>query len=475
MIKTELRVLILKGGVTLIALLIGLLLSGVLGDLSDPVITALVLSPLLIFFFLKPELPAFLLLLSVMFTEFYWIEIMSGYLKPFHVLSILLFAIFSIFHMRVLKYSRIFWLFILFFLICFIGIVFADDPKDSFRSFLLPLTLFSIALNVGIVLHTNKVQQRTFIKIIMYGSLITVIFGILQISSYAFGNILLTLTETQQVQITFAKRPPSFFTEADTFGKFLSLPFLFCLPFALDKNNKYHNKMIIMVVIFLLGIVVNMTRSALVGIGLACILYIIYLFKRRSLGHNVAVIYGLAALLIIVMPFFFATTKVVGSHEELTYRLQSLINPSVMIVEDPSTAYRKKSVEEALEGSMESPNAFLMGHGWGSAIIPSRGEPKDVGGSLPINILYYGGIFALITYLIICGMIILILLNVTKRVADSERRLFAEGILLSFIGMIIISLLASMWIAPEFWVVIGCAIYFELTSKEESRENTARS
>lgn len=221
----------------------------------------------------------------------------------------------------------------------------------------------------------------------------------------------------------------------------------------------------IMTVIFLLGIVVSMTRTALIGIGLSGILYIIYLFKRRSIGRNIVLIYGLIASVIIIAPFFLITTKVVDSYEELIYRFQSLINPSIMIVNDPLAVYRKKSVEETFEGSVKSLKAFLIGHGWGSPIIPSRGEPKDVGGSLFINILYFIGIFALIIYLLICLRIIHVLWKVTKKAADLERRLFAEGILFSFIGMLIISQLASMWIAPEFWLVIGCAIYLEISNK----------
>ncbi len=449
------------------ATITGIFLINLFSAPSIPVIIGIILFPLFIISTLKPKLPIFLLLISIMFTEFYWVEVMEGYLKPFHIISVILFMIFSVFHLRNLKLSKIFWFFVSFLLICLISIAFSTDWKDSLRSFILPLILFSITLNIFIALYSKKISEDLFIKIILYGSIITTIFAIIQIAAYSFTGILLTLTQGQDAQIVIAKRPPSFFTEADTFGKFLILPFLFFLPFALDKNNKYHKKIKIIIFIFLFGIIINMTRSAMIGLGITCFIYILYLLKRQSISRNIAIIYVIASLSIIIIPFFFATTKIVGSHEELTYRIQTLINPSTMIVEDPSAVYRKRGVEETLEGSIESLNAFLIGHGWGSAIISTKGEPKDVGGTLFINILYYSGIFALILYIFICAMIIRFLLKAVRENNIIEQPLFAEGILFTFIGMLITSQIASMWIAPEFWLVIGCGIYFEILYRQK--------
>lgn len=457
-----------------IALLIGTFLFNLLSAPSLPVVIGIILFPLIIISTLKPKLPIVLLLLSLMFTEFYWVEVMEGYLKPFHIISIVLFIIYSIFHLNNLKKSKIFLFFVVFIFICLISIAFSFDWKDSLRSFILPLILFTIALNIAIALHNKKINDELFTNIILYGSLITTIFGIAQIAAYAFTGTLLTLTDVQTGQIVIAKRPPSFFTEADTFGKFLILPFLLFLPFALNKNNKYHKKIKIVIFIFLLGIIINMTRSAMIGLGIACFIYILYLLKRQSIARNIAIIYLIALVSIIITPFFFATTKIVGSHEELTYRIQTLINPSTIIVEDPSAVYRKRGIEETFEGSTESFQSFIIGHGWGSAIISTKGEPKDVGGMLFLNILYYSGIFALLIYLLICARIISVLLKSIQTKYNIERCLLAEGILFSFLGMLITSQFASMWIAPEFWLVIGCAIYFEIILKQKDYTKSAK-
>jgi len=345
-----------------IAAVIGIFYNNFVYDPSLPIIICILSLPLLIVSILKSQILPVLLLISIMFTEFYWLEVMEGYLKPFHIVSVILFMIFSIFHLKPLKASKILQFFVVFLFICLISIVFSPDWKDSLRSFILPLILFSISVNIAIALYTKKISDDLFIKIILYGSVMTVIFGIIQMIAYTFTDTLLTFTIGQDAQISIAKRPPSFFTEADTFGKFLSLPFLFFLPFAINKNNRFYKKTKIIIFIFLLGIIINMTRSALIGIGLTGLIYVFYLFKKNELTRNIATMYIIVSLSIIIFPFFFVTTKVVGSHEELTYRIQTLINPSTMIVEDPSAAYRKKGVEETLEGSFESIQSFLVGH-----------------------------------------------------------------------------------------------------------------
>lgn len=460
--------------VILIALLTGTFLFNLFSAPSLSIMIGVILFSLFIISILKPKLPIILLLLSIMFTEFYWMEVIEGYLKPFHIISVILFITFSVFNLKSLKKSKIFWFFIIFLLICLISIAFSSDWKDSLRSFGLPLILFSIALNIAIALYNKTISEDLFIKIILYGSIIVIVFAITQMAVYSISGRLLTLTQGQDAQIVIAKRPPSFFTEADTFGKFLIFPSLFFLPFALNKNDKYNKKIKSIIFIFFLGIMINMTRSAMVGLGITSFIYMLYLLKKQSISRNIAIIYAMAFLSIIIIPFFFATTKIVGSHEELTYRIQTLLNPSTMIVEDPSVVYRKRGVEETLEGSVESFKSFIIGHGWGSAIISTEGEPKDVGGTLFINILYYSGIFALVIYLLICAIIIRTLLKITREKDNIEQRLFAEGLLFSFIGMLITSQLASMWIAPEFWLVAGCAMYLEIFDKQKRLEKKHR-
>lgn len=213
--------------IVLLAVLIVFLLIWLIAEPSAPVLVGIILSSIIIVCFLRPKLPIILLLLSIMFTEFYWMEVMGGYLKPFHLASVIMFFTFTVFYLEFLKLSRIFWLFILFVLICLVSIAFSGDRQDSLRSFILPIMLFSIAINSGMALFSQKINEETFGKIILYGSFITVLFGLIQMLLYSSAGYLLKFTEVQNSQIIIGKRPPSFFTEADTFGKFLSLPFFF--------------------------------------------------------------------------------------------------------------------------------------------------------------------------------------------------------------------------------------------------------
>lgn len=448
-------------------LLIGILLSGIVYEPSISLTITIAVIPTLIFFYLKPELPCVLLILSTMLTEFYWMEVMQGYVKPFHILSVLFFFVYTIFNLRFLKHSMIFKLFVLFMLISLASIGFSGDWQESLRSFILPLILFSIAVNVGIALHRKKISEEMFMKIVMYGSLIAVVFGLVQMVAYAFGGTLITLTDVQPDQIIRAKRPPSFFTEADNFGKFLCFPFLFLLPFAFDKANKYHKKIKLAVILILIGIIVNMTRTALIGVGFTSFLYMVYLLKSNNIGRKIGIIYGIVAFLMILMPVVLMITGALGSKNELTSRYQTLINPRSAMVEDASIAHRKRGFEETLEASVKNVKSFFIGHGWGSSIVKFGGELKSVGGNMFLNILYFSGVTALTVFILISSKIVQISHKMSKEKGHGSRHCFAEGVLFSFIGIIVISQFASMWIAPEFWLVIGCAIYLELQNKAD--------
>jgi len=458
---------------TFLAIIFVLLLSEYLISPSGAIMKILVLSPITIFFFIKPKIPVYLLFLSVIFTEFLWIEILHGYLKPFHIISILLFLIYSIFHLKILGRSTIIKLFIAFIIINMISILLSKNVLDSLRSFVLPLILISIAVNTAVALYTNKTKLNKLKKIILYGSLIVVIFGILQMVGYSFFKINLSFTERQYFQIDFAKRPPSFFTEADTFGKFLTFPFFFLLPFALEKKDKSSRKLKIGLIFLLIGILINMTRSSMVGIGITLILYVFYLFKTKSLSRSFGVLSASVAVILILLPFIVGITKIIGSHDELVYRFQTLTNPTWAAMEDPSVLFRKLSLEETYKGIFENKSTFLWGHGWGQSSLYFRGALQRPSVNLFLSITYFSGFFTSLLFFVICYRILKFLFTILSKSNDNKKRLFAEGLFFSFLCMLITSQIASMFIAPEFWLVIGCAIYLEVSKRKiKSNKNS---
>lgn len=433
------------------------LLSGLLFNIPAVIMILLILASIIIFTLLEPKFLFYSSILAIIFTEFYWFEILGGYLKPFHILSILVFFFFSIFYLKILKHSKIIWLIIFFIIINIFVIVFSSNQVDALRSFVLPLILITIAVNMGVMLGMKKLTLAAVKDIVLYGTLIAIGFGFLQMIVYSISGGLLVLTEGQISQILIAKRPPSFFTEADTFGKFLSLPFFLFLPFTLEKKKQS----IIVTVIILAAILINMTRSAMIGIGITLIMYLIYSLKRKSLTRNMTMLSGVVALMLILIPFIIGTTSALGSQDELSYRFQTLISPTKLMA-DGSTHFRFTALEETVKGIFENSRTILSGHGWGQSYINVWGIPYDVCGSLFINIIYYSGIFALLIFLWFCYHVLKILYITSKMKNTGSIHLFAEGLFFGFLCMLIISQLASMWIAPEFWLVIGCAIYLEL-------------
>ncbi len=443
-----------------------LILSGLLLKVPSAIMVVIVLLPIIIFFFLESKSPVYFLISAIMFTEFYWIEILEGYIKPFHIMSVLLFLIFSIYYLKIMRHSKILWLLFIFVLINMSGILFSINKIDSLRSFVLPVILITIAVNIFVCLYKDRLSLKSLEKIILIGSLVAVIFGVVQMVGYSFWGKLLTLTDVQNYQITLAKRPPSFFTEADTFGKFLIFPFFFLLPLALKKHGRFGIYSKISLVLLLIGIIINMTRSAMIGMGITLIVYVIHSLKGKNLNYNVAILSTAIAIILILLPFSVGFTKMLGSYDELMYRFQTIVNPS-QLVADGSTHFRKVAFLETLKGSVENISVFFLGHGWGQSYIHIWNIPRDVGGNLFLNILYYSGVFALLIFLWFCYRVLKVFLIAAKNRYDGNLHLFAEGLFFSFLCMLIISQFASMWIAPEFWLVIGCAIYLEIYQKRK--------
>jgi len=125
-----------------IAAVIGIFYNNFVYDLSLPIIICILSLPLLIVSILKSQILPVLLLISIMFTEFYWLEVMEGYLKPFHIVSVILFMIFSIFHLKPLKASKILQFFVVFLFILFNQYCLFTRLERLFKKFYPPSNSF---------------------------------------------------------------------------------------------------------------------------------------------------------------------------------------------------------------------------------------------------------------------------------------------------------------------------------------------
>lgn len=207
----------------------------------------------------------------------------------------------------------------------------------------------------------------------------------------------------------------------------------------------------------------------MIGVGITLILFLFYHMKEKGVGRGLKILFILIAAMLILAPVVLNLMRILGSYDEFIYRFQTLINPSLLL-EDGSTQFRRIGVEQTIAGTVSSLQAFFLGHGWGQSFIYIWDIPRDVGGNLFLNIAYYSGIIALVLFVMVCYRILKVFYSTAKQNAHEFIGTFSEGLLWCFVCMLFTSQLASMWIAPEFWLVIGCGVYMEILHRRRHGE-----
>jgi len=317
--------------------------------------------PILIFLFLRPRITSTLFICSIGLTEFFWISVSGGYLKIFHILTLILFISFSILHIEKIIDSVIFKLLLLFIATNLTSIILISPNKiDSLRSFILPILLILIAINVALILESKKIEVSLFFKILIFIIVVTVAIGLLQIIIYTFSGELIAFTKVQESQLVLHNRPPSLFTEADTFGKFLAFSFLLLLPLA--DNSKLIRYKALMGVI-LITIIVVMTRSSWLSLASGILVYIFF-FKRK----NFRKILEISFLLFLTVLIAFQFTKVFKTSDILLNRAKTLVQPRHAAFEDPSGVARLEQVKIPLQVMPTGITSKLIGSGWGTMV-----------------------------------------------------------------------------------------------------------
>jgi hypothetical protein len=154
----------------------------------------------------------------------------------------------------------------------------------------------------------------------------------------------------------------------------------------------------------------------------------------------------------------------------LVDRVQTILHPKTAL-EDPSAVQRLEQMKVAFEVMPKDISTLLLGSGWGTmryhiekTAIGLRGfnvVPESSSNIFGV-VFFFSGIFGLIIFLLIVYRVLAICIKVFRNnKANNKYYLFAQGIFLSFIGMLVMGQIASGWISPQFWLVIGCAIFLE--------------
>ena len=401
-------------------------------------------------------------------TEFYYIEIGGGIARPYHFAAVIVVCVLAK-HIRRLLNSPIFLILLVFVGVNLCAIMLSDAPVRALTSFLSFCANIAVAMATALILLSGTVKLVSLKQIILTVTLLSILWGLVQIITFHFTGIVLALSPEQviQVQTGFG---PGFRTEANTFGKYMVLPFLLFLPEYIENRRNKNIKWIYL--FFLIGILMNFTRTSIYGMGIAFVFiafwYVrrghLFLFTRKSVKVAGSVAIGVSLMVVGVF----------NVSEYAQYKIGHLFNQQE-ILEGGSSKHRLLMMRFVIEDALTNPKKMLIGNGWGQTHFFYGRQLVQAGGGDIVNILGFSGLLGVFTYLLCMFKSIIVSMNITRSSHDFDKVRIAKGVVFALVGIFCTAQMAGYLITPEFWLLIGLCIYLSVSERRlHGSANTLR-
>jgi len=411
---------------------------------------------------LKKNIIYSLFFVILLCTEFYYIQIGDGhgYARIYHFVAVIVVFLLIGFIKSLFK-SKIFLSLLVFVFINLCAVTLSDEPSAALASLSSLCANIAVAMATALILRSGKIDLASFKRIVLIVSVISVLWGLLQIVAFRIAGLDLSLSSEQRTQILIGFGP-GFRTEANTFGKYMVLPFFLFLP---DLINHRDKSIILVYLVILVGILMNFTRTSIYGILITLtLLFFWYFLRGKSLFfiRKTMIIAGVTVIFINLLLAGFLTWSEYGS-----YKFENLFSEEE-IFEGSSSAYRIESMQIVIEGALSDPKKLLIGNGWGQTYIYFRGKLQQAGGGDIITVLGYSGLIGIVAYLIYMWFSFIAAKKVARNNQDINQAQFAEGVMFAFFGIFITSQMAGYFITPEYWMLIGVCIYLNIGNRPKS-------
>lgn len=403
---------------------------------------------------------------SLFFTEFFYISIGNGVARIYHFVALLVVIVLLPGKCAMVLGSRVTLGLLVFVVVNLLAVGFSDSPGEAAASMMSLMANIGVALAVALVLLRGRVTIEKLYSLTMTFTVISVLWGLTQTIGAAAGVPLgLSSEQDSQVAIGFG---PAFRTEANAFGKFLIFPLLLFLPRVIQRRNDARFKAGFALIV--VGILVNFTRSSLVGLAIASV-YVVYSYFMR--GRLTALFKRVLALSTIIGVFLAAIfSGLLPASDYAKFKMENIFN-SEEILYGVSSKYRVAALENAWDSILSDEKKMVIGNGWGQLKVEFQGEEIQGGGNDLVHVVGYGGIVALLAYILYSFNIFSAMRTAARRAYDDESKLVALGFTFAFLGIFATAQLTGHLITPEYWLLVGVGIYFGV-SKRPFSEATKR-
>ncbi len=403
---------------------------------------------------------------AVLFTEFLYINIAGGSLRPYHLLLALFVPFFlpGLIRLFTTPVARSI-LFIM--LITVISAAGSEHKGNAFMSATLLALNMGVAFSIAVLLTSGRITFRAFSDVLRVSTILMCGFAIVQFVAFQSGAVF-ALSDTQNEQILrgFA---PAFFTEANTFAKYLLTPMFFFLPTVVSRG--FTRKMQFLYGMIAVAFVINFMRSATAAMVVATIVAALWYAKVGTL----TVFAKRFAAIVVVSTLAFAlfTSSDLGLSDYNLYKFATLFDLEALST-DSSWKFRAAAMQIALEQTLADPLRIWIGNGWGQVYAMLDGEVRQVGGADVVNFFAYNGLFGVVSFFALAFASI----RSGRRAAQSSLidSSIGEGVYFALVANFALGLVSGVNLLASFWVMVGVGMATEkIVQRSRARERLLES
>jgi hypothetical protein len=202
----------------------------------------------------------------------------------------------------------------------------------------------------------------------------------------------------------------------------------------------------------------SLTRAALYGLSITIVsAYLWYLINQRGRLFSFRPV--LAVFLIISCVIVFGLY--VGSYNEYAQHKLTTFFDTEEILYGQSSGFRLMSQSILLDAFLATDRTALIGNGWGQVRFAYGDLEFQAGGADILVVLAYGGLLAGILYALFFVAAGASMMRMSNEPADQDTQ-FYRGVMFALMGLFITGQISGSLNAPEYWLVVGLAIYVDI-------------
>ena len=403
---------------------------------------------------------AVLFFISLLATEFFYIEAWGGVLRPYHILLLMVLAIFLP-GLHALWRSPTFRCLALLNLVSIFSALLSADPSAALTSYALFALNSGLAAAVAVIVNLRVLSLEGMVSILYKFAIVSAVFSLLQFGVFNFAGANMALSYQQQFQIAM-NLAPSVFTEANTYAKFLIVPFFIFLPLTVSRKSASEVLMFYALLITVFSI--NFMRTAVFGVFVSIVLMILYYAftgRLRVVAGRVRILLWGGALLLCA-----GILSGVSISEYNIYKVATLFDLDA-VETDGSWQYRSAIMDLAIQRTVQDPYRIVLGNGWGQVRAYIGDAEVQVGGADLVNFFVYDGVLGVIAYVTMIGFAFRSAIRTARWGKSVFVRSLSEGVLFALIACVTAAFVSGMILMPSFWMLIGIAIVFDRLSARE--------